>query len=503
MPDGRASPQFRHGVASGDPQPDGVLIWTRVTPEASGATEVRWRVAADRGLGEVVAQGEAEARADHDFTVRVDVRGLDPSTTYFYGFEAGDGRSPVGRTRTGPSGSTDNVRIGVVSCANWVQGYFNAYGHLAERDVDLVVHVGDYLYETADRRTKLGRVHQPRRRLRTLADYRTRHAQYRTDPDLQRLHAQHPVVAVWDDHEVAGNAWRDGALDHDPEKDGDWGERRAAAVQAYLEWLPVRQPDPRRPDRIYRTVGLGDVARLHVLDTRLAGRDRPAAAGGRPVASVLVRDRRLLGDEQWAWLQEELRAPVRWRLLGNQVMMAPLRLVQVPRPLRRVMPGLVAGGTGVNAGQWDGYPQERQQLFDHLRREGIGNVVVLTGDLHSSWAAELTLDAGNPDVPPVGVEMVTPSVTSRTFGKSLAPPLPGARALLRRVIASQNRHVRWFDLDAHGYVVVDVTAERVHAEWWHIDTVARPGGGEELAAAWVVRDGDPHLTPASEPLPPR
>jgi alkaline phosphatase D len=305
------------------------------------------------------------------------------------------------------------------------------------------------------------------------------------------------VVAVWDDHDVAGNAWRDGAVDHDPDEDGDWGARRAAAVRAYLEWLPVRAPDPSRPDRIYRTIGFGDLATLILLDTRLAGRDRPAAGGNRPVATVLVRDRSLLGDEQRAWLREELGAPVRWRLLGNQVMMAPLRLVHVPRPLHRLVPGLVAGGAGVNAGQWDGYPDERRRLFDHLEGQGLGNVVVLTGDLHSSWAAELTLEPKEPDRTVVGVEFVTPSVTTRSFGEELAPPVPGGRALLRRLIGRQNPHQRFFDLEGHGYLVVDVTHDRVQADWWHVDTVARRSGGERLVASWAVRDGEPRLTEAS------
>ena len=479
------------------------MIWTRITSASQRSLPVRWRVGLAPELDEVVAEGEAEATPEHDHTVKVDVRGLEPSTPYFYGFEADGSRSSVGRTRTAPDGPTDGIRLGVVSCASWPHGFFNAYGRLAERDVDLVVHLGDYIYENRGPRKAARRAHHPARRLRTLADYRARHAQHRTDPDLQRLHRLHPVVAVWDDHDVAGNAWRDGAVDHDPEEDGDWEARRAAAVQAYLEWLPVRSPDPSRSERIYRTIRLGDLAELIMLDTRLTGRERPARGGKRAVGTILVRDRSMLGAAQSSWLRDELRSPARWKLLGNQVMMAPLRLIDVPKPLRRLIPGLVAGGAGVNAGQWDGYPDERQQLFEHLRTEGLGNVVVLTGDLHSSWAAELTLDPKGGAAPPVGVEFVTPSVTSRSFGEELAPPLPGGRALLRRVIASQNPHQRYFDLEAHGYVIVDVTPGRVQADWWHVDTVARPDVGEHLAASWTVRDGNPHLFPAPGPLLPR
>jgi alkaline phosphatase D len=494
-------PPFSSGVASGDPLADAVVIWTRVDPASPEPEPVGWRVGADPDLRSVVAEGTAQASPAHDFTVKVDVPALRPSTTYHYRFEARGHRSPTGRTRTAPAEPAGSIRLGVVSCACWTHGYFSAYGHLAEQDVDLVVHLGDYIYEVGVDRRDVRR-HQPPRPARTLADYRARHAQYRSDPDLQRLHQRHPMVAVWDDHDLAGNAWRDGAADHDPEEDGEWDERRAAAVQAYVEWLPLRLPDPARPDRIYRSFRLGDLAELIVVDTRLVGRERPAAAGDRPVAAVLVRDRSLLGDEQRAWLQQQLRAPTRWRLLANQVMMAPLRLVDLPKPLR-ALPGLVAGGAGVNAGQWDGYPEERRILFEHVRREGLRNLVVLTGDLHSSWAAELTVDPRDPDEVPLGVEFVAPSVSTRSFGEQLAPPLPGGRALLNRVIAGQNPHQRFFDLDGHGYVIVDVDPARVQADWWHVDTVAQRTGGAHVVASWQVADGDTRLSPAPAPLPPR
>ncbi len=479
------------------------MIWSRVTTRPPDPVAVHWRVGRAPDLTDVVAEGEVVAAAEHDFTVKVDVRGLEPSTTYHYGFETGGLPSPVGRTRTAPAGPTAGIRLGIVSCASWPDGFFNAYGHLAERDVDLVVHLGDYVYEDGKAGRKIGRAHHPPKRVSSLDDYRARHAQYRTDPDLQRLHRQHPMVAVWDDHDVANDAWRDGAVDHDPDEDGEWHQRRAAAMRAYLEWLPVRLPDPAHPERIYRTVHLGDLAELIVLDTRLAGRDRPAQSGKRPVATVLVRDRSLLGDEQRAWLRDQLRTPAQWRLLGNQVMMAPLRVIDLPRPLERFVPGLVAGGVGVNSAQWDGYPEEREALFEHLREQGPGNAVVLTGDLHSSWAAELTLDPRDPAEVPVGVEFVTPSVTSRSFADGLAPPVPGGRALLRRLIAHQNPHQRFIDLEGHGYVVVDVSPDRVQADWWHVETIARRTGRAKVVASWMVRAGETLLSPAPAPLPAR
>ena len=486
---------FAHGVASGDPSADGVVLWTRLTAAGTpGPVPVRWRASLSPDLSGAVAEGEVEASVERDRTVHVDVGGLEPATTYYYRFDALGSSSPVGRTRTTPRGATSRVRLGVASCANWAHGFFNAYRHLAERDVDAVAHLGDYVYEGADAWPAVARVHRPPARLRTLADYRTRHAQYRSDPDLQRLHARHPVVAVWDDHDVAGNAWRDGAADHDPSTDGSWSDRRAAAVRAYLEWLPVRSPDPARTERIYRSLVFGDLVRLIVLDTRLEGRDRPAEDGKRAVATVGKRERSLLGAEQRRWLHDELRALAAWRLLGNQVMMAPLHVLRLPGLLRRLVPGIVAGGAGVNAGQWDGYPEERRRLFEFLRRETVRDVVVLTGDLHSSWAAELTLDP-SAQSGAVGVEFVTPSVTARSFVEEVAPPLPGSSAVLRRLVARQNPHVRFFDLERHGYLLVDVDSERVVAEWWHVDTVASRSTGERLAARWAVRRGDPRLVP--------
>lgn len=453
-----------------------------------------------------MARGEVLAGPEHDFCVKVDVRGLEPSATYYFAFESGNESSPVGRTRTLPDGHIDGVRLGVASCASFGTGFFNAYAHLAERDVDLVVHLGDYIYEDGHEPRVAGRAHEPLSRLVSLCDYRTRHAQYRRDPDLQRLHQQHPVVAVWDDHDIAGNAWSGGAAQHDPVRDGSWSERRAAAVQAYLEWVPVRSPDPDHPERIYRTLGLGDLAHLVMLDTRLAGREQPAREGERAVATLDEGGRSLLGEEQRAWLQDQLRASAgRWSLLGNQVMMAPLRALQVPPVLRRILRGLVAGGAGVNSDQWDGYPAERRVLFDFLQGQALADTVVLSGDLHSSWAAELMAEPSGTGTAAgaVGVEFVTPSVTAPSFAGGVAPPIPFGHALLRRLVVRQNPHVRFFDLERHGYVVLDLTEERAQAEWWHVATVFERRRAESLAASWQVRRGTSKLFPAKAPLTPR
>ena len=478
----RALVVFRHGVASGDPLPDGVLLWTRCSTDGPGPVALDWWVSrtAEPQPGQVVTRGVAEAAVDGDFTVHVDVTGLEPATTYWYGFSAGEASSPVGRTRTAPApdGPLVPLRLGLTSCAYWSCGFFNVYANLAARDLDLVVHVGDYLYENdfMSRSRRAVRAHRPAGPLVRLDDYRARYAQYRTDPDLQALHASHPVVAVWDDHEIAGGAWRGGATAHRPEVHGPWEDRRASAMQAYFEWMPVRRSEP---GRVFRTVRLGPLADLVLLDTRMVGRDRPAADARRPVWRIGDPGRALLGEDQWRWVEAEAASSTaRWLLVGNQVMMAPVRGVDV------------AGGIGVNPSQWDGYPGERNRFYEVLARTGwTSNVAVLSGDIHSSWAADL----------PVGAEFVSPSVTTDSFSETVLPAGRAASIVARRWILSWNRHLRLVDLDRHGYVTVDVTPDRVQGDWWHLDTIARRDRSERWAGGWWLAEGRLGLQPATSP----
>ncbi|MDQ3643521.1 MAG: alkaline phosphatase D family protein [Actinomycetota bacterium] len=477
---------FRHGVASADPLPDGVLLWTRCTTGGPGPVSVDWWVsrAPEPTPAQVVARGTAEASSAGDFTVHVDVRGLEPATTYWYGFTTDGASSPVGRTRTAPAldAPPAGLRLGLASCAYWSCGFFNVYANLAARDLDLVVHVGDYIYENdiVSRRREAVRAHRPSGPAVDLAGYRARYAQYRTDPDLQALHARHPVVAVWDDHEFAGGAWRGGATAHRL-RHGSWEARRAAAMQAYFEWIPLRRTGP---ESVCRTIGLGPLADLVMLDTREVGRDRPATDARRPVWRVGHTDRALLGEDQWRWLEADVStSSARWLLIGNQVMMAPVRFLNL------------GDGMGVNPGQWDGYPAERDRLYDLLQRTGwASNVAVLSGDIHSSWAADL----------PVGAEFVSPSVTTDTFTKTVLPAaVPRASALACRWFLSQNGHLRMADLDHHGYVTVDVTEERIQGDWWHVDTIARREAGERWGGGWFLDDGHLGLHRADAPSPPR
>ena len=487
-------------MASADPRPDAVMLWTRVTPGGGSPVAVEWRVSSRPDLSATVVEDRVETGPDSDFTVSIDAGGLAPATTYWYGFRCGGAESPVGRTRTAPLGPAHRLRVGVACCAHWGAGYFNAYGRLADRDLDLVVHLGDYIYEDETRSGRGPRPHHPRGRMTTLAGYRARHAQYKTDPDLQRLHALHPLVAVWDDHEIAGNCWTEGAARHDPATDGDWQARRAAAVRAYREWVPHRLPDPADPDRLWRSLSWGDLARVVLLDTRLSGRDRPAA-GLHPVVGVHRRDRSLLGEAQRGWVADELAGgEERWRLVTSQVMVAPLHVLRLPRalgPLGRPL-GAVGGGVGLNPGQWDGYPAERERLLRAMA-PATGGLVVLSGDLHSSWAAEVpggTDGAGDP----VAVEFGAPAVSAPTFARAIAPRLPGAVAALRKVLRSQNPHVRWCDLEAHGYFTLDVTPERVQADFWHVERIGRRLTGERWAGGWQADWGDPRLRPADKPV---
>jgi alkaline phosphatase D len=480
-------------VASGDPTPDGVVLWTRVSVAARDAVPVDWIVATDPALSDPVASGSVTAGPDRDHTVHVTVSGLRPATTYWYRFTAAAEASIVGRTRTlpGPDGPTGALRLGVVSCAHYATGHFNAYARLAEQDVDLVVHLGDYIYEDEARREKWTRYHRPQGRCLTLPDYRARHGQYKTDPDLQLLHARHPMVTVWDDHELAGNAWWDAAAGHDPRHDGDWPRRRAAAVRAYREWMPSGLPDPSDPFRIWRTVRLGPLADLVMLDTRLAGRERPVA-GRRPVVGVRRRDRTLLNREQWAWLEDELAGETdRWTLLASQVVVAPIHMLAAGGAIGRRL-GAVGGGLFVNSGQWDGYPQERDRLLALLARRR-GGVLVVSADLHSSWVAQLAAEDGRGD--PLAVEFSVPAVSAPTFARALAPKVRGARSVLEWAIRRANPHVAWVDTAGHGYVLLDVTAERIEGQWWHVDRVGKRTGAERLAATWSLSRGDPRPRP--------
>ncbi|TWV33097.1 alkaline phosphatase [Streptomyces misionensis] len=473
------APAFLHGVASGDPLPDGVLLWTRVTPvpeatPGSGVgpdTVVGWVVAKDQALTQVVARGSTTATAASDHTVKADIRGLEPATDYWFRFSCGGTDSPVARTRTAPAATADvaGLRFGVVTCANWEAGYFSAYRHLAARgDLDAWLHLGDYIYEYKSgeyaARGKVVRPHAPANEILTLADYRVRHGRYKTDPDLQALHLKAPVIAIWDDHEFADNAWSGGAVNHTEGAEGTWTARAAAAKQAYFEWMPVR---PAIEGTTYRRLRFGKLADLSLLDLRSFRSQQVSGTSG----SVDDAGRTITGRAQLDWLKAGLKASdTRWRLVGNSVMIAPFVVGSLTAdllgPLAQLL-DLPQGGIGVNTDQWDGYTHDRRELLGHLTSNNIGNTVFLTGDIHMSWANDVPVDAGTyPLSKSAATEFVITSVTSDNLDDIVKVSEGTVSAVAAPLIEAANRHVHWVDTDRHGFGVLDITADRAQMDYY-------------------------------------
>jgi alkaline phosphatase D len=510
---------FRHGVASGDPLPTGVVLWTRVTPtedaEPGSGTgprvTVAWQVATDPGFRRMVARGSFVTGPERDHTVKLDATGLAPATTYFYRFLLGKTASPTGRTRTAPAAgdSPDRLRMGVVSCSNWEAGWFSPYRHLASRgDLDAVLHLGDYVYEYGTGTYANGpdnvvvRSHDPSHEMVSLSDYRRRHAQYKTDPDLQSLHAAVPWVTTWDDHETANDAWRDGAENHQA-GEGDWATRKAVARAAYDEWMPVRLSGSSALGdgvQIYRHLQFGRLADLTMLDLRTY-RDQQAAAT--EMGTVDDPGRTIAGTEQMTFLQDRLAEnDATWKLVGNPVMISP---VLVP-PLDQYLVGPIADMTGLlpregapyNTDQWDGYTADRRQLVDFIHDRGIKNTVFLTGDIHSAWACDLPVDAGlYPLSPTAGVELVCTSVTSNNLDDITGTPPRTTSLSVESAIKAANRHVRHLDFDSHGYSVLSITPTELQMDFYVVGDRAERQSGSTWSTGWKVGVGTNRVAQAS------
>lgn len=492
-PPGEGSALFKHGIASGDPLSDRIMFWTRISGIVADLN-VDLTLYADPGLSQAVTSATAVATAARDFTVKLDVTGLRPATTYYYQFTASGEKSAIGRTRTAPAGAVDQLRFGVVSCASLAHGYFNAYGHLAKRaDIDAIVHTGDYIYEYGSGEYGDVREYEPAHEIVTLADYRMRHAQYKQDPDLMELHRQFPFITVWDDHETADNSWRDGANNHTEGEEGAWADRKAGALQAYDEWMPIRYPQPGNVGKIWRKFSYGDMADIFMLDTRIYDRDEPGSIPADPTTSA-EPDRRMLGPEQMQWLLDGLSASsARWKVIGQQMVFHQWQAGD---------PGTTGAGLYVNGDAWDGYQAERQQIIDHLRDNAIDNVVFLSGDVHSSWCADivenpLDLLTYNPLTGDgsVAVEFTTTSITS-----PFVIDIPEGQ----QVVVANNPHIRYTDFDEKGYVLLDLTAERAQGEYWYVSQFTEPGGTESFARGYLTVDGGNHLdiNPVSGPSAP-
>lgn len=494
-----SSPLFRHGVASGDPLSNRVVLWTRLSMPAgyTSTVDVEWMIGRDPRMSRVVGRGAARTSAERDFTVKVDAAGLEPGATYYYRFVARGERSPLGRTRTLPLRQVRRVRLALASCANLPFGFFNVYGRIAERtDLDAVLHLGDYIYEYANNNygnrpagdgRALGRVPVPDHELLTLEDYRARYAQYREDQDLQAAHRQHPFIVVWDDHEVANNAWRGGAQNHNADrKEGEWLVRKRAAIRAWQEWMPVRET-PGADYRLYRRFSFGDLADLFMLDTRIVGRDLQVATR-EDVAALESQSRHLLGAAQEEWLfgslEDSVRAGRPWQMLGQQVMFAP----QAP-----------AGKPTTSVDSWDGYRAARNRVFDAVADTRTNHLVVLTGDVHSSWAYDLArdpFDTSNYDPSSgrgaIGCELVTPAVSS---------PTPAGWTTERTAATMAARpHARFIDGFNRGFVVLDITRERLQADWWFVPTVSERSTQATCGRSLMTDAKHPHLIDAGGPL---
>ena len=484
---------FTHGVASGEPGPDRVLLWTRYV--GSGDTPVRYEIADSLEFGGVLAGGEAVASPERDWCAKAVAGGLEPGRWYYYRFVGPRGElSPVGRTRTLPVGRVERFRMGVFSCSNLGFGWFNAYAHAAEDGgFDLVAHLGDYYYEYQRGTYPSAKQALPERRLLpaneivALSDYRQRHAAYRADPDLRRLFQLQPWIMVGDDHETANDSWKGGAENHQPATEGPWDARKAAALRAYREWLPVS-------DEPWAAYEIGDLATIFRLETRLTARDKPfdlgdiigdKSAGEIDAALAAFRDggwgdpaRTLLGAEQEGWLAAGLAASRRarkpWQVLVQQVIMGELRLIpsvaegmRADSPdyiRRRIANGIAASRAGlpVNMDAWDGYPAARQRVL-RAAREADANLVVLTGDSHNAWAFELA--HGNERA---GVELAGQSVTSPGIEGSLSWFAPERFA---SETVGLNPSLRWADTRRRGYMALELTPARVTNEWRFLETI--------------------------------
>jgi alkaline phosphatase D len=481
---------FTLGIASGDPQPESLVLWTRLAPEPLNGggmpdrpVPVRWAVATDDGMRRVVRRGVARAVPELAHSVHVEVSGLEPGREYFYQFHVRGEDSPIGRTRTTPADDerVEALRFAFVTCQKWDDGYYSAYHRLAKEDLDVVLHLGDYIYEYGiDPLGGARNVPVPeqfRSETTTLERYRLQYALYKTDPDLQRAHARFPFVVTWDDHEVE-NDYTDGISENNDPVEA-FLHRRAAAYQAFYEHLPLRLPTlPQGPFMpIYRQVTYGDLVAFNVLDTRQYRSDHPCGDGEKPRCDASFDPAQTMtGPEQERWLRRQLnRSTARWNVLAQQVLMAELD-------------HQLGAGEVFWQDSWDGYPIARQRILGHIVDREIGNPIVITGDWHSTFVNDLKLDFKDPNAPVVATEFVTPSISSNgdniVYGPYYGPMIP------------ENPHIKFFDGDRRGYIRVNVTRKRWRADVRYVTTVSRPDAPIATAASFVVEHGRPGAQPA-------
>ena len=512
---------FAHGVASGDPGRDSMVLWTRVSG-ADAPVDVDWMIAADEDFTSVVNRGRFRTSADRDYTVKVIADGLAAGTDYYYRFAAGGNQSPLGRTKTLAQGQLDSLTIAVATCSNYPFGFFNAYEAIADDEsIDVVAHLGDYMYEYGAGQygdstgAEIGRQHLPRYEILTLDDYRTRHAQYKSDEGSIAMHGRHPLIPIWDDHESANNPWMEGAQNHQPEE-GDWGTRRSESLQAWYEWMPVRDPMPGvPPEEYWRHYQFGDLASLITLESRHTGRslqmeygdlarfELPEEAQAFYWEVIGAPDRTFLSDKMERFLadalQESVTAGRRWRILGNQSVMA--RVVtplledaifdQLAESDDETQRNLVArlrqhGELGLpgDLDAWSGYPAARARLFDLARAAGASDLLVISGDSHSYWANQLFDDEDNR----MGVELGSTGITSPRGLLSL-----GEEGLQRydQLAAEQNREVVWTEGRYRGFIRLTLNRDSAVADYITVTNIlSRDYETQTIRSMAIERDGD-------------
>jgi len=470
-----ASP-FTLGVASGDPSPDGVVLWTRLAPDplhgggmGREPVDVQWRVGVDDRMARVVKSGTAVASSAWAHTVHVEVSGLEPQRWYWYQFQAGNELSPVGRTRTFPAAGSpvDKMRFAFVSCQHYEQGLYTAFEHMAHEDLDFAMHLGDYIYENPASDNRVRR--HVGGELMTLEDYRNRYAQYRSDPALQAVHAAFPWIVVWDDHEVDNN-YAGFISEHDDPVE-EFAKRRAAGYQAYYEHMPLRRASiPHGPlMQIYRPFAYGNLANMFMLDTRQFRTDQPCGDNVKPVcAAVSSPKATLMGPTQERWLTSSLaRSSAPWNIIGQQIMMG--RLDRMPGPEVRL-----------SMDKWDGYEVERARLLKFFAGRQASNPVVLAGDIHNNWVNDLHLEIANVKSPIVATEFVGTSVSTTGDGSDIPPAL--------KAIVEENESVRFCN-DQRGYVRCEVEKGHMRTDYRVVDYVTRPGSPIKTRASFVVENG--------------
>lgn len=503
---------FDFGVASGDPLSDRVIVWTHAKYQnLSDAVPLTWQVATDLEFTKIISSGSGLATADNGYTFKADAQGLGPNQSYFYRFVSGQHISPIGKTKTLPLGAVNEVKLAVLSCSNYPAGFFNVYAEVARSDADVAIHLGDYIYEYAatgyasEKAASLGRTSVPANEIVSLSDYRLRHAQYKSDADSKQFHASKPVIAVWDDHEFTNDTYKDGAENHSAATEGSFAARKAVAIQAYHEWMPIRSGMDK--SKIYRSFNFGNVLSLHMLDTRSVGRDQQVeitdlinpAKQASAVATLSSPTRQLMGTEQVQWLQGQMAASTAtWQVLGQQVLMArmefPLTILQALNPSDTSAQAQIAGQKaitdyltakgkqaqgypltafetallaqpklGYNLDAWDGYPAAREILLSTAAALNK-RLVVLAGDTHNAWHSDLTLMSGQK----VGEEFATSSVSSPGLEAYLSLPPAQTKAIFEGVV----KDLKWMDASRRGYLKLTVSSTQVQGEWFFIDTIS-------------------------------